>query len=60
MNFSYGSVCKGKQRHATVGVARAAIRSLDRRGVSTADMRPYVCQFCKGWHVGHYPKRVSC
>jgi hypothetical protein len=50
-----GVVCR-KRRHATRGVAEAAMRSLLRRGLgreSEGTLNVYRCSRCFGWHVGH-------
>lgn len=47
--------CVGKHRHASLGLAQAAIRSLERRGRKDDDerMTPYYCVFCRFYHIGH-------
>lgn len=50
---SYRLSCAGKQPHASIGKARAHIRSLERRGVSFGPLNAYWCPHCKHYHVGH-------
>jgi len=40
--------CSGKIRHVTYGNAVAHLKSL-----GNAQMRAYLCRFCKGFHIGH-------
>ena len=47
--------CEGKQRHKTQTSAVRHKISLERdEGLFTDKRRTYKCQFCKGWHVGHF------
>jgi hypothetical protein len=43
----------GKWRHATLAEAEAHIAQLDESGLGHPDYRPYVCQHCADWHIGH-------
>ncbi len=56
MNFSYQQSCAGKCKHASVGKAEAAIRSLYVRYPEKKDDRyhAYLCRFCKKWHFGRW------
>lgn len=47
--------CRGKQKHATKGIAEAAIRSLVKREMEPRDTRlsTYWCVRCRRWHIGH-------
>lgn len=56
-SLAYRPHCVGKQRHKSLGMALAAIRSLARRGVAIDSIRPYTCIYCHFWHVGHAGKR---
>jgi hypothetical protein len=52
--------CEGKQRHESIGRAWAAMQSLVRSGKIYGTVpRPYRCQFCHGWHLGHMPRKLS-
>ncbi len=42
--------CEGKTRYPSVEVARAAAKSVKRRGHIVT---PYRCPFCGGIHLGH-------
>lgn len=46
--------CTGKVRHESAAAGWAAINSLHRTRGDQGRMTAYRCQFCKGWHVGHY------
>lgn len=52
--------CTNKVRHLTEQAAWSAVRGTVKAmtGVVGA-LRPYRCQFCSGWHVGHAnPRRA--
>lgn len=40
--------CTGKIRHRDLGCAVAHLKSL-----GNAQMNPYPCNRCGGWHIGH-------
>ncbi len=43
--------CDGKVRHETKGAAYVAAH----RTGNGREVKPYKCQFCGCWHVGHQP-----
>ena len=43
-------MCEGKVRHTSRAAAMVAVAYHAKRGHYTT---PYLCKFCKGWHVGH-------
>ena len=46
--------CKSKQRHDTLKLALRANAIMVRKGeVVRGELQPYLCRFCKGWHLGH-------
>lgn len=45
--------CQGKVRHET---KEAALKALVKT-VTDDPIRAYLCHHCKGWHVGHPPRR---
>lgn len=46
--------CFPKEQHASRGAAEAQIRSITNRDLEKSNIiHPYVCPFCKMWHVGH-------
>lgn len=45
------SKCGHKQKHVSQGKAEAAARSHEQRFGDK--VVPYLCRFCKSWHVGH-------
>ncbi|MGC4076904.1 MAG: hypothetical protein QM702_07685 [Rubrivivax sp.] len=52
--------CTGKQRFDDVDAAQRAISSLiRRRGPQGGWLQPYHCQFCRGVHFGHAPRRPN-
>lgn len=50
--------CAMKIRHATE--QGAVIHAIELRRKDGADryLNIYRCQFCRGWHVGHFPQRI--
>jgi len=47
--------CEGKAKHESEGAAHyAAEKTFARSGDVVF---PYLCQFCKKWHIGHNPAR---
>lgn len=47
-------MCRGKERHKSMGKAEAHIRHLVRRGmVAEGEMRAYPCVVCCYYHIGH-------
>jgi hypothetical protein len=47
--------CDGKRRFEFFAQALASIRSLARTNGARhpETLRAYLCNFCKGWHIGH-------
>ena len=51
--------CDGKKRHATAADAMLARATLNRSKGYQGRMNVYRCQFCRGYHIGHAPERLS-
>jgi hypothetical protein len=50
------TLCRGKYRHRSQGMAEAAMRSLIRQGLdrpAEGRLNTYRCPRCFSWHVGH-------
>jgi len=47
--------CEGKTRYTTRDSAWCAARKLKK--TLAQNIRAYKCKFCKGWHIGHTPKK---
>jgi hypothetical protein len=48
--------CSGKIRYQTEEAGQAAVRSIIRAGKVMGHkgfLKPYLCKWCHGWHVGH-------
>ncbi|MCD8316465.1 MAG: hypothetical protein LUB61_03550 [Eggerthellaceae bacterium] len=41
--------CTSKNRYATLGEAKQAIKDCERHG--TFGLHAYLCKYCKGWHL---------
>ncbi len=49
--------CGGKTRYGAQDAAWAGLRQHLKRKKESWHMSPYPCRFCRGWHIGHTPKR---
>lgn len=49
----YGRIgqCGRKRRHATEAEARKVAKK-----IGNVDVRPYRCEYCRGWHNGNPPQ----
>jgi hypothetical protein len=50
--------CRGKARYRNCGDARRARREIEASPdyvAGRARLRPYVCWYCRDWHLGHRP-----
>lgn len=52
--------CEGKVRHTSLGAAWKHAESLRTRNLKREYLstRPYKCEFCGGFHIGHRMKRM--
>ena len=48
--------CEGKTRYSSELSAQIKAR---KRKAEQGLMRPYICQFCGHWHLGHTPKWIE-
>lgn len=49
--------CIGKIRHDTSAAAHGHAKARMRSGAAPQAVSVYRCRFCRGWHVGHRPRR---
>lgn len=49
--------CDRKRRYADAAAAQEALRDLQANRRSARLVRPYGCQFCMGFHLGHPMRR---
>jgi hypothetical protein len=45
--------CTGKKRYRSESEAMAMISTQQEYGEEMHEIRPYRCDFCKQWHLGH-------
>lgn len=45
--------CGDKVRHASRADAEMACRSVAQAHKLDTNLRPYLCQWCRRWHIGH-------
>lgn len=44
--------CEGKRRFEVKAEAVLELKKLWRK--DREPMKPYLCQWCRGWHIGHH------
>lgn len=50
----FANACRGKIRHADQTGAIICLKRMNQ-----ADLSPYHCRHCGGWHVGHRGKKIQ-
>ena len=60
MQRSYEKSCKGKNRYTSRQFAKNIARAGNRQErLVHAKIRPYLCDWCGCWHVGHMRLKAS-
>lgn len=54
--FATRRCTSGKRSYESRAAARTAAK--DAKKVGLGHMRPYFCQDCDTWHIGHLPRRI--